>query len=187
MPHTSREEERDERGWLTPRARTARYRAKHRDKVLLKDRESAALYRKNNPDKIADAREANREKTRAADNARNAKRRAENPERERQKAREIYAANPQRYCAASKRHEALKRGALISDFTAEQWRDMQTAYNHRCAYCGKRAKRHLTQDHITPLSKGGSHTLNNIVPACKSCNSKKHIGPPPVPVQPLLL
>ncbi len=26
----------------------------------------------------------------------------------------------------------------------------------------------LTQDHITPLSEGGNHTLSNIVPACLS-------------------
>jgi 5-methylcytosine-specific restriction endonuclease McrA len=29
--------------------------------------------------------------------------------------------------------------------------------------------------------------LNNVVPACQSCNSKKHDGLPLRPVQPLLL
>ena len=85
------------------------------------------------------------------------------------------------------KRRARKHNAPVNDFTPAQWRDMQEHYDHRCAYCGKRAKGHLTQDHITPLSKGGSHTLSNIVPACRSCNSKKHDGPPLVPVQPLLL
>jgi len=85
------------------------------------------------------------------------------------------------------RKRARKLNAPVNDFTIAQWQDMQEHYNHRCAYCGKRAKGHLTQDHITPLSKGGSHTLSNIIPACRSCNSKKHTGPPLAPVQPLLL
>ena len=27
---------------------------------------------------------------------------------------------------------------------------------------------------VVPLSKEGKHDIENIVPACKSCNSKKH-------------
>jgi 5-methylcytosine-specific restriction endonuclease McrA len=83
------------------------------------------------------------------------------------------------------RRRALKRGTH-SDFTGAQWREMQEAYGHRCAYCHRRAKGHLTQDHVTPLSKGGADTVSNIVPACGSCNSKKKAGPPLAPVQPLL-
>jgi len=43
----------------------------------------------------------------------------------------------------------------------------------RCAYC-------LTwtdnphRDHVVPFSKGGSDSPDNLVPACASCNSKKH-------------
>ena len=29
-------------------------------------------------------------------------------------------------------------------------------------------------DHMIPLSKGGGHTIYNIVPACRSCNRKKN-------------
>lgn len=96
-------------------------------------------------------------------------------------------AHPEQRAEQAQRRRARKANAPMNDFTAQQWRDMQAAYDHRCAYCGKRAKGHLTQDHITPLSQGGSHTLSNIVPACQSCNSKKHTGPPLTPVQPFLL
>lgn len=43
-------------------------------------------------------------------------------------------------------------------------------WGHRCAYCGGVAT-HL--DHVEPLSKGGTDTESNIVPACQHCNLSK--------------
>ena len=40
----------------------------------------------------------------------------------------------------------------------------------RCAYCGKRAD---TIDHVVPRSRGGAHTWDNCVAACRTCNSRK--------------
>lgn len=40
----------------------------------------------------------------------------------------------------------------------------------RCQYCGKRAD---TIDHVVPRSRGGTHTWDNCVAACRVCNSKK--------------
>lgn len=85
------------------------------------------------------------------------------------------------------KRRARKRNAPRTDLTHTQWVAIQEAQEHCCAYCGKRCKGHLTQDHITPLSQGGSHTLHNVIGACRECNSKKHTGPPLTPVQPLLL
>jgi len=39
-----------------------------------------------------------------------------------------------------------------------------------CAYCGKHAD---TTDHVWPRSRGGDDHSNNLVPACRSCNSSK--------------
>ena len=39
-----------------------------------------------------------------------------------------------------------------------------------CAYCNKRAD---TIDHVVPRSRGGPHSWDNCVAACKACNSKK--------------
>jgi 5-methylcytosine-specific restriction endonuclease McrA len=85
-----------------------------------------------------------------------------------------------------KRRRARKKGAAITDFTPEQWASMKEAYGYRCVYCGRKMKQ-LTQDHIIPLSQGGNHTYSNIVPACRSCNSKKSVGTVLRPIQPLLL
>ena len=93
--------------------------------------------------------------------------------------------NPELAKAQIDKRRALRRGATESTLTAKEWAFIRQCYEYRCAYCRKKQQR-LTQDHITPLSQGGSHTASNIVPACQSCNSKKHTGPPPKPVQPIL-
>lgn len=41
-----------------------------------------------------------------------------------------------------------------------------------CQYCGVRAG-DLTIDHIVPRSRGGQHTWENLVSACRSCNHRK--------------
>jgi hypothetical protein len=103
------------------------------------------------------------------------------------------AANPDKVHAAHQRRQALKNNAPVNDLTAEQWEEIQRAFQFRCAYCPKdckecKKKTHaLTRDHVTPYSHNGSNTLWNVVPACKSHNSQKHTGPPLLPVQPLLL
>jgi 5-methylcytosine-specific restriction endonuclease McrA len=96
-------------------------------------------------------------------------------------------AHPEKVKTWSQAHKARKRGASINNLSHAEWLAIQEAQDHRCAYCGKRCKGRLTQDHITPLSQGGAHTLHNVIGACQSCNSKKHVGPPLKPVQPLLL
>ena len=52
----------------------------------------------------------------------------------------------------------------------------------RCWYCGKELERsdsyqdfknRFVPDHMVPKCQGGSNDLDNLVPACWSCNSKK--------------
>jgi len=86
---------------------------------------------------------------------------------------------------ASSRRARIAQSPL-NDLTAAQWQEIKTAYQFRCVYCHLKTVA-LTQDHIIPISKGGPHMASNIVPACRSCNSRKSNGVPLVPVQPLLL
>jgi hypothetical protein len=46
-------------------------------------------------------------------------------------------------------------------------------YGHICFYCNEYVGEKYTLDHITPVSKGGENSIENIVPCCKSCNSSK--------------
>ncbi len=41
---------------------------------------------------------------------------------------------------------------------------------HRCQYCGRPAE---NIDHVVPRSRGGEHVWENVVAACRACNSKK--------------
>jgi 5-methylcytosine-specific restriction endonuclease McrA len=89
-------------------------------------------------------------------------------------------ASPDKVRIANARRRA-HRALLPADLTVEQWQSVKRTYGFRCAYCGE--KKPLTQDHIVPLSQGGPTVISNIVPACQSCNSKKHIKPPTIPLR----
>ncbi len=43
---------------------------------------------------------------------------------------------------------------------------------HTCQYCGKRGN-DLTLDHVMPRHRGGQHTWDNVVAACRACNHRK--------------
>lgn len=76
---------------------------------------------------------------------------------------------------AVQKRAALKR-SLPACFTEEDWRLALEYFDHSCAYCGE--VRPLAQEHFVPLAAGGPYTPDNIVPACKSCNSSKYNRPP---------
>ena len=62
--------------------------------------------------------------------------------------------------------------ALVEhDLTTEQWVALQAAWGG-CAYCG-RTDGPLQRDCVLPISRGGRYTLDNVVPACASCNTSK--------------
>lgn len=58
-------------------------------------------------------------------------------------------------------------------FTPAEWLVLVEQYGGRCAYCGARDP--LEADHRVPLSRGGTNDISNILPACRSCNAKKHM------------
>ena len=42
--------------------------------------------------------------------------------------------------------------------------------NFECQYCGAKAE---NVDHVIPKSRGGGHTWDNVVAACRPCNARK--------------
>ncbi len=51
-------------------------------------------------------------------------------------------------------------------------REILARDDHQCQYCGKHGN-DLTIDHVIPRHRGGQHTWDNVVTACKSCNHRK--------------
>lgn len=75
--------------------------------------------------------------------------------------RRVYAA----------RRRARRVAASGSDLTDAQWHRILDAWA-RCAYCGADGAA-LQKDCVLPISRGGRYTLENVVPACRSCNASK--------------
>jgi 5-methylcytosine-specific restriction endonuclease McrA len=69
---------------------------------------------------------------------------------------------------------ARKRAASIGDnFTVNEWKTLLERFENRCAYCRKEFINKLEPDHVIPISRGGTNSISNILPCCRSCNAKK--------------
>lgn len=55
--------------------------------------------------------------------------------------------------------------------------------SHKCQYCG--SSKDLTLDHVLPKSRGGRTSWDNLITACKLCNSKKGDSTPEEAQMPL--
>lgn len=65
-----------------------------------------------------------------------------------------YVRRPARYQVAFNRRNVFRRDA------------------HTCQYCGRNGG-DMTLDHVVPRSRGGRNSWENIVTACRECNSRK--------------
>lgn len=82
---------------------------------------------------------------------------------------DMSAADPSRVKKERERARELRR---------TQWWKARIA-SGVCHYCGRNVgPENLTLDHIIPISRGGTSTKGNCVPACKDCNSKKQSTTP---------
>lgn len=173
------------------------YYLRKKDKVLTRNK----VWRTNNPETYEEARKAWREahpekvltydrnwKTTHGELIRERQREQYEPEKAKIKNDKYRLEHPEEFAAAKKHwnqenpdkvqaHNAAGRArrkhAAISDFTAGEWEFLsQELYHHCCVYCGEFAEP-LAKEHIIALTKGGNHTLSNILPSCTSCNSKK--------------
>ena len=96
------------------------------------------------------------------------------------KQRKLYRLNNRDYLNIQNQNRRARIKELEATFTEYDWELVLNHFKKSCAYCGVKQETHikhknqrLHQDHFIPLSKGGTYTVDNIVPACASCNSSK--------------
>jgi len=69
------------------------------------------------------------------------------------------------------RRRKRRMSSVQHDLSDEQWSALRQAWGG-CAYCGAEDQP-LQRDCVLAISRGGRYTLENIVPACGSCNTSK--------------
>src|SRR3954447_20345270 len=69
------------------------------------------------------------------------------------------------------RRRQRRMAAVEHDLTDAQWTLLRRLWGG-CAYCGA-DDRPLQRDCVLPISRGGRYTVDNVVPACGSCNASK--------------
>lgn len=79
--------------------------------------------------------------------------------------------NPTRYHNYKvKRKRVINKYKKIEEW---QWEVLKYLAKDKCLKCGEKKK--LTLDHVVPLSKNGEHSIQNVQPLCKNCNSSKNV------------
>jgi 5-methylcytosine-specific restriction endonuclease McrA len=74
----------------------------------------------------------------------------------------------------TQRNTQARRAGAKGEITPKQWLRLLRQHNFRCFYCNTvLTAKTRTLDHKIPLSRGGTNTINNVVPACRPCNNRK--------------
>ncbi len=71
-----------------------------------------------------------------------------------------------------------KRRAIeaAGTLTFDQWLAILEQFDWRCGYCLVKLTS-PTMDHVDPVSRGGQHTAENVIPSCLACNLRKYDKP----------
>lgn len=89
----------------------------------------------------------------------------------REAVREYNAIN---YDRASDRSSLRRTTIVKSNERNILYRKLSRRHGQNCYYCKNYLDGDFHFDHLVPISRGGEHTLDNIVLACMQCNQEKY-------------
>jgi 5-methylcytosine-specific restriction endonuclease McrA len=96
-------------------------------------------------------------------------RRAANPEAVAEANRKWRRENPERAALTSRLKKQRRRAAGV--LTIADWQGVLALYGSDCLSCGSDDP--PTIDHVVPIIQGGSNTVDNVQPLCRTCNTRK--------------
>lgn len=143
-----------------------RYYAKNRERLIQKQKER---YYKNHKAVLELERGRRKEPARKA---KAIEYRRTHKERANELKRQQRAEHPEIH----KRYKQVRRARqrnLPHTLTPQEWLGILKEYENACAYCGK-SDIAFHQEHKIPVAHGGGYVKDNIVPACETCNQRKH-------------
>lgn len=150
------------------------YRFNHKERIRARDREYNATRAQSNRSRVAKWQLDNPDRKR-----KNALRwRHRNLERSRETSRRYAKEHPEKITVNSRNRRARKRNAEGSHTVADE-RAQFERQKRRCYYCGCEMIKEpfkpnsATVDHVVPLDQKGRNSPDNLVIACRDCNSRK--------------
>jgi 5-methylcytosine-specific restriction endonuclease McrA len=147
---------------------TSEYKKAYYLRNSLKVKQAVKQYRLDNPEVVAERKKKYYEANTQAIVEKVSRWRKDNPDKEsllRKKWRENHPEQIANYAAARRAKMKSNGVFMISE------REIKALYEQPCFYCG--SKTQIQIDHVVPISRGGTHSLGNIVPACWKCNIAK--------------
>lgn len=145
----------------------SKYRQDNHKKIL----EMNKRYNDINKEKRLEYKDENRDRLNQYDRMY----RKNNPEKELAFRKKYREEHPELYRIARMKYRSRKN-ELPQTLTVEEWGICLNHFNDSCAYCGKHQselEHKIEQDHFIPVTKRGGYTVDNMIPACRSCNASK--------------
>lgn len=134
-------------------------------------------YREKNKDKLREKQKEYQEKNKEVLLKKWSKYHLKNKEKRNRQTKEYFQTEKGK-CVCKNGNQNRRKHINNSDVTTSQLLELNKNAKV-CYWCNKSLKgKKIHIDHYIPLSKGGKHTISNLVVSCSSCNLSKHTKDP---------
>ncbi len=149
-------------------------------------KELSSIYYYSNRESLLSQKKIYLNDNRDAINQKRSEKRLDNIDYYREKGREYYNKNRKHILRLSLPHSSKRRALKVTTedgtITHESLSELVIKQKGKCYYCSVDLDfdtfRAVHLDHYIPLSKGGTHSIHNVVYSCSSCNLRKNAKDP---------